>query len=374
MSRFCRYLFGALLLALLLPAGGALAQQTANPAPVPPAYRLDGFRYEPQGWNNCGPATLTNALTFFGYTDNQQRAAHWLKPNSEDKNVNPAEMVAFVNTQVSELPVYALTRYNGTLDLLKTLIANGFPVIIEAGYDPEPQRLGWMGHYLLVIGYDDAQRQIVTHDSYDGANLPYSYEHIETFWRHFNRTYIVLYESGREPELLALLGADADAGQNALSALETARQEAAANPRRDPFAWFNMGTSYLALAPVYGQQAYEYAAAAFDVALKMDADTPEARQLDADVAMPWRTLWYQFGPYEAYNATGQYEKTLLWAGNILNDGGGQWVEETFYYAGVAREKLGETAKALENYRQAAYLNSNFAAARDARDRLQSAAG
>ncbi len=372
MHHFYRYLFGALLLALL-PVGSALAQQAVNPAPIPPAYRMEGFRYEPQGWNNCGPATLTNALTFFGYTDNQQRAAHWLKPNSEDKNVNPAEMVAFVNTQVSELPVYALTRYNGTLDLLKTLLANNFPVIIEAGYDPEPQRLGWMGHYLLVIGYDDAQRQVITHDSYDGANLPYSYEHIETFWRHFNRAYIVLYESGREPELLALLGADADAGQNALRALETARQEAAASPRRDPFAWFNMGTSYLALASVYGQQAYEYAAAAFDVALKMDASTPEERQLDADVAMPWRTLWYQFGPYEAYNATGQYDKTLLWTSNILNDGGGQWVEETFYYAGVAREQLGETSRALENYRQAAYLNSNFAAARAARDRLQGAA-
>jgi tetratricopeptide (TPR) repeat protein len=374
MSHFYRYVFGILVLALLLPAGGALAQQSADPAPLPPAVRLDGFRYEPQGWNNCGPATLTNALSFFGYTDNQQRAALWLKPNGEDKNVNPAEMVAFVNTQVSELPVYALTRANGTLDLLKRLLANSFPVIIEAGYDPEPQRLGWMGHYLLVIGYDDAQGQFMTHDSYEGANTPYSYEHVETFWRHFNRTYIVVYESGREPELLALLGADADAEQNALNALEMARQEAAANPRRDPFAWFNMGTSYLALAPVYGQQAYEYAAAAFDVALKMDADTPEERQLDADVAMPWRTLWYQFGPYEAYNATGQYEKTLLWAGNILNDGGGQWVEETFYYAGVAREQLGDTGKALENYRQAAYLNSNFAAARDARDRLQSAAG
>lgn len=359
MNRFYRFLLAALLLALLLPAGSALAQQSVSPAAVPSAFLLDGFRYEAQRWNNCGPATLTNALTFFGYTDNQVRAANWLKPNGEDKNVNPQEMVAYVNTQVPELPVYALMRIGGTLDLLKALIANRFAVIIEAGYDPPPHDLGWMGHYLLMIGYDDARREFVTHDSYDGASLSYSYEHIETFWRHFNRTYIVVYDSGREPELLALLGSDADVTQNALNALETARQEAAANPE-DAFAWFNIGSSYVALAPAYQQQAYEYAAVAYD----------KAREL----GLPWRMMWYQFGPLETYNAVGRYQDTLALTSANLNDGGGHWVEETFYYAGVARELMGETTRALDNYRQAVYLNGNFTAAREARDRLASASG
>ena len=84
---------------------------------------MSGFNFEYQGWNNCGPTTLTNALTYFGYTDDQLRAANYLKPNREDKNVSPWEMVRFVNSQVPELPVYALTRMGGTVDLLKTLIA-----------------------------------------------------------------------------------------------------------------------------------------------------------------------------------------------------------------------------------------------------------
>src|SRR5262249_16290444 len=155
------------------------------------------------------------------------------------------------------------------------------------------------------------------------------------YWRHFNRSYIVLYESGREPELLSLLGTDADATQNALNALELARQDAAADPN-DPFNWFNIGSSYVLLAPEYHEQAYEYAVTAYDEARKHD--------------LPWRMMWYQFGPFEAYNAVGRYDDTLALASSNLNDGGGQFVEETFYYAGVAREAKGETAKALENYK------------------------
>lgn len=353
-----RYLWWLILL-MILPAGNLLAQDSApvvsSTANRPSTLQLDGFRFEYQGWNNCGPATLTNALTFFGYTDNQNRAAQFLKPNGEDKNVTPEEMIRFVNSQVPELPVFALTRMGGDIDLLKTLLANQFPVIIEEGYDPPPHDLGWMGHYLLLIGYDDAQQHFVTHDSYEGPNQIYSYEHIREYWRHFNNTYIVVYESGREPELLELLGDDADATQNALNALEMALQDTKENPE-DPFAWFNIGTSYVALADMYQQQAYEYAATAYDEARKH--------------GLPWRMMWYQFGPLEAYNAVGRYDDTMALTSANLNDGGGQWVEETFYYRGVARELAGDTARALENYQQAVFLNNNYAEAREARDRLQ----
>ena len=348
-----------LFLLFTFPAGHLLAQDTAvlvsQPGDIPSAYTLDGFNFEYQGWNNCGPATLTNALTHFGYSDDQLRAANWLKPNREDKNVTPGEMIAFVNSQIPELPVYALTRMGGDLELLKTLIANRFPVIIEEGYDPPPHDQGWMGHYLLIAGYDDSSQQFTTYDSFTGPNKIYSYEHIEEFWRHFNYTYIVVYESGREPELLALLGEDADIQQNALKTLEEARQDALQNPQ-DPFAWFNIGSTYVALAPSYQQEAYEFAAVAYD----------EARKY----GLPWRMMWYQFGPLEAYNAVGRYNDTLALTTANRNDGGGHWVEETFYYGGVAREMMGEAGRALENYKQAVFLNSNYEEARAAMERLQ----
>lgn len=315
---------------------------------LPASYSLSGIEFEYQGWNNCGPATITNALSFFGYGDGQTRAANWLKPNREDKNVSPDQMVAFVNSQIPELPVYALQRSGGTLERLKQLISNNFPVVIEAGYDPEPQRLGWMGHYLLVSGYDDATSEFTTQDSYLGPNYRYSYDHIQQFWQHFNYTYIVVYESGREPELLELLGSDADVTQNALNALQLATAEATAD-RDNAFAWFNMGTNFVAL------DVMDRAAVAYD----------EARR----IGLPWRMLWYQFGPLEAYYKVGRYDDVISLTSASQNDGGGHYVEETFYYKGLGRLGQGDTARAIENFRQAVSFNPNFKPAQDQLARL-----
>jgi tetratricopeptide (TPR) repeat protein len=341
-------------LLMLASTGRAEAQAAATEEQaLPAAHQLTGFGYEAQGWNNCGPATLTNALTYFGYTSNQNRAADWLKPNFEDKNVSPWQMTEFVNTQVPERPVYARVRMGGTLDTLKRLLANGFPVIIEKGYDPPPHDLGWMGHYLLLTGYDDASATFNTHDSYIGPDIRYDYDYIAEYWQHFNYTYLVLFDTPSEGVVDALLGTDADARQNAVNALELARAEAVAD-QTDPFAWFNMGTSFVALGMM------EEAAIAYD----------QARGL----GLPWRMLWYQFGPYEAYNAVGRYDDTLALAQAALNDGGGHFVEETFYYGGVAREGKGERERALNNYISALQFNPNFTPALEARQRLEAAGG
>ena len=92
----------------------------------------------------------------------------------------------------------------------------------------------------------------------------------------------------------------------------------------------------------------------------------QARQL----GLPWRMLWYQFGPYEAYNAVGRYQDVLDLVHIQLNEPGtSQYIEETFYYGGLAREGLGETDRALNNYSEALNINPNFTPAREARDHL-----
>ena len=111
-------------------------------------------------------------LTYFGYDADQYPAAHWLKPNSEDKNVSPWQMTEYVNTQtggtVCALDAAGRLRSNDSSSSSPTIS----PCIIEEGYDPPGENLGWMGHYLLVFGYDDATRQFTTQDSYEGPNLP----------------------------------------------------------------------------------------------------------------------------------------------------------------------------------------------------------
>lgn len=319
---------------------------------LPSSASLEGLTYHAQMWNNCGPATLTMGLSFFGNTDDQTVAANWLKPDPEDKNVSPWQIETYVNTQLPGT-TRALVRHGGELDLLKKLIVNEFPVIIEAGYDPPPHDLGWMGHYLLVKGYDDMTQTFVTYDSYDGQDYPYSYDHVTEYWRHFNNLYIVLYDITREAELMALLGTDADPMTNLENTLEEARAQVITD-QTDPFGWFNVGTVYVEMGN------YEFAAAAYDNAFAN--------------GLPWRMLWYQFGPFEAYHNVGRYGDVILHAQNNLNDGGGQYVEETFYYAGLAREAMGEIDRALTNYNSALAFNPNFTPAREARDTLLGSRG
>ena len=115
-----------LLFLLFILAVPTAAQTNETSIELPGVFRMNTLGTEYQGWNNCGPATLTNALVHFGYEDDQYRAAKWLKPNYEDKNVSPWQMADFVNTQIPEIPVYAMVRTGGTLEQLQTLMVNGF--------------------------------------------------------------------------------------------------------------------------------------------------------------------------------------------------------------------------------------------------------
>lgn len=297
---------------------------------------LYGVRHAFQTWNNCGPATLAMALSFYGWRGTQREAAAVLKPDPEDKNVSPEEMAAFARS----LGLGARVRVNGDLALLRQLLQAGFPVIIETGFEPEP-RLGWMGHYKLLIGYSDRAGQFIVMDSYMGPNQGVSYAEVDRYWRHFNRTYIVIYPPEAEGRLRALIGpAWDDDRQMWAEALARAQGELAANPR-DAFAWFNAGAALLHLGRA------EDAAAAFD----------QARSL----GLPWRILWYRFEPFEAYLAVGRYADVIALADANLEVT--PYVEEWYDYKGQALLALGDRERARAMFQQALRFNPNFEAAR-----------
>lgn len=332
---------------------------TASPTPLPAAAtaRLEGFEHQFQLWNNCGPATLAMTLSYFDLHLTQSETAAILKPNPEDRNVSPYEMVAYVNDQT---PFAALTRANGTRDTIRRFIAHGIPVILEIGIEPpgEFRWMGWYGHYLLVVAYDDAAGQFWVYDSWLGtSNVPLenadkngrvlTYEDFERDWAHFNRTYIAIYRPEQADLVAAIVGAEMDDSVMWGNALARAQADAAAQPD-NAFFWFNLGTNYNAL----GQ--YEEAATAFD----------QARA----IGLPWRMLWYQFGPYDAYYQTGRYQDVILLADVTLKDR--PYFEESFYYKGMALAALGDTGAARENLEKATSFNPNFAPAVAALEELE----
>jgi len=319
---------------------------TATAVPIPTAARLEGIRHQFQTWNNCGPATLAMTLSYFGLFLTQDETAAVLKPNPEDRNVSPYEMAAYVNEQT---PYQAINRVNGRIDTLKQFVANGIPVIVEIGIEPpgEYRWLGWYGHYLLVVAYDDANEQFYVYDSWfgtsdvplenadrNGRNLTYA--EVEEYWPQFNRNYIAVYQPEQAKTVARIVGEDMDDATMWTKSLVQAQADAAADPK-NAFYWFNLGTSY----NVNGE--YGRASTAFD----------QARA----IGLPWRMLWYQFGPYEAYYEVGRYEDIILLADVTLKDR--PYFEESFYYKGLALAATGETAAAEDNLEKAAAFNPNF---------------
>jgi hypothetical protein len=172
---------------VLGPTGTPLPSVTPSPIPtsIPESVALSGIRHEYQKFNNCAPASLSMVLSYWGWTGDQIQARSYLRPNFEvdDKNVSAFEIVDYVKKQTQ---LDALWRVGGDPQLLKRLLAAGFPVLIEKGLEPHVR--DWMGHYQVISGYNDAKGKFLVYDSYEGPPEAYGvpYETIGQWWRHFD--------------------------------------------------------------------------------------------------------------------------------------------------------------------------------------------
>ena len=319
-----------------LPGPTALPP-TATPVPLPPTVTLTGVKYEKQDLNNCGPATLAMMLSYWGWQGDQSVIADVLKPATRDKNVRWDELVYYVKTRAGWLD--ALFRVSGTIDGLKPFIADGYPVIIETGYTVKS---GWVGHYLLLTGYDEAAQTFVVQDATGGPDRIMPYTDVDRDWQQFNRLFILVFPPADREKIMALLGTDADEATNRQRALDTAFAETERDPQ-NAFAWFNLGSN-LNYFDRYGE-----AAQAFD----------KARQ----IGLPWRMLFYQFGPYRTYFNIGRYQDVIDLADAVLK--ARPDLEENFFWRGWARYMLGDKDGAIADFRSALEVNPGFEDARAA---------
>jgi tetratricopeptide (TPR) repeat protein len=328
---------------------------TPTPRPLPRQARVDGLTIIAQGFNNCGPANLAINLNFYGNTTTQVEAAAFLKPNSEDRNVSPWQMVDYVNEQTD---LRAFVGSGGDLELIKLFLANGLPIVIEKGYELESE--GWLGHYLTMFAYDDDKQEFLSLDTnlgpWDSSGRVDSYEMVEHYWQQFNYTFFVVYPPEKEPLVQELLGPDMlDTAMMWQKAAESAQAEIEADPE-NAFSWFNLGESLTRLGELSGEMSYyESGAGAFD----------QARTL----GIPPRIVWYQFRPYIAYMKVGRYQDILDLAEVTLSSQGGRNVEETYLYQGHALAYLGDGQGAIDAYEQALRLNKYFYPAQWALDAI-----
>jgi len=351
----------------LTPTTGPTLTPTATFTPLPNAVNLKGVIYVDQHerWNYCGPANLTMALNFWGWAGNRDDVAKVVKPGSgdlrenfidrgkPDKNVMPYELVDFVNENTK---YRALMRYGGDENLIKRLIAAGFPVVVEKGYYEHDTtgKISWLGHYLFTTGYDDTRGGFIVQDAYTkpGKNILDKYGDYQENWRAFNYLFMVVYPSDREAEMLTVLGLWVDETWAAQHALELAEKEILSINGNDLFfAWFNKGTSHVAL------KQYTDAANAYDQAFSLYANW-DVEKTDR----PWRMMWYQTGPYFSYYYSARYLDVINLANTTLTDPASKeerTLEESLLWRGRAYYMSGNTQSAVDDFRAALKIHINW---------------
>lgn len=349
------------------PLPGPTLTPTITPTPLPDLVSLEGFNYEHQHsrYNYCGPANFAMSLTFWGWDGTRDvigrevmpgNSDHEGKPADKDKNVMPYELQDYIANEVPNMS--SVIRFGGDIELLKRMTSAGYPVVVEKGiYELDLNgNKSWMGHYAFVTGYDEAKEELIYQDTYQppgappGHNRRIKYEKFIEGWRAFNYVFVVVYPYEREAQVLSLLGNYADDTWATTHALEVAEAESAELSGIDEyFAWFNKGTSQVALFR------YADAAVAYDYAFSL---YPKLKGDDS--VRPYRMMWYQTGPYKAYYYTGRYADVINLATTTLEDTISRPnLEESLYWRAQAQYVTGNTQAAIADYRAALAIHPGW---------------
>jgi tetratricopeptide (TPR) repeat protein len=326
--------------AAALPPGaeGGVAVPPAVEVPATGIVRLPGMVHVYQKWNNCGPSTILMALSAFGFQLDQLEVAAQLKPDREDTNVTPEELADFARRQGLE----AIVRYNGTTDIARALLRAGVPVVAEQWIDVHGR--GEMGHYRVLMGYDDGASQFLSNDSYYGARRTFGYSELERMWRPFLGAYVAVYRPEQAAAVRAAIGPDWDDDAMWRRALADQAAWVARSPG-DAWAWFALGEARARTGDHAGS------VAAFDRAIA--------------IGLPFRAFWYQFGYYRALVETGAYDRVVAHADATLQSMKGENLEESHYWRGVALRHLGREEEARGSFERALLFNPLFGPAWEA---------
>lgn len=289
----------------LLSPKATITQPDLSPKPAsspvislakPPAVKIIPQKLQVfQTFNNCGPAALSMALSYFGIDETQGKLGQDLRPyqnpqgDNDDKSVTLEELAK----KAQEYGLLAYHRPGGNIEQIKLFISYDIPVITRTWLKQNDD----IGHYRLVRGFDDTAGQIVQDDSLQGANLKYSYNDFLTLWQRFNYEYLVLVPKEKQDIAEAILGESFDPQVAWEKALQIAQEEL----RQDSgnvFTQFNISVAYYHLGN------YQKAVEAFEA---------------VEAQLPFRTLWYQIEPIQAYQRLKNYERVFQLTDNILNN-------------------------------------------------------
>lgn len=316
-------------------------QPLLTPLPTVPVTKILPTTYHVfQSFNNCGPASLSMALAFYGISVSQQELGEALRPyqvangDNDDKSVTLAELA----DKAKEYGFMPYHRPNGSIEIMKQFIAQDIPVITRTWLHKDDD----IGHFRVVKGYDETTKQIIQDDSFQNKNLWYSYTDFTDIWKKFNYEYLVLIPKEKEVIAKQILAENYDEQRSWKHAVSAIKKEIENDPT-DIYNHFNLSVAYY--------HTKEYAASVREYELVADQ-------------LPFRTLWYQIEPIKAYYELGNYEKVFSITTRIL-DNQNRAFSELYILRGDSYKKLGNNQAAKDAYEQAVYYNKNLPEAKAA---------
>ena len=303
-------------------------------APLPTQKTLINDYHVYQTFNNCGPASLSMALSYYGINVSQKTLGDQLRPfqnpqgDNDDKAVNPDEL----GKKAEEYGLLYYLRPMGTPELIKEFIFNDIPVIaITWLKDGE-----YIGHFRVIKGYDDSKGVFIQDDSYQGKNLDYTYGDFNKLWGAFNYQYIVLVRPGQKETAEKILGENL----NKKVAWQSAKEESERILESSPGSIYDRFN--LSVADYYLGD-YEGAVAAYE---------------SVAGRLPFRMLWYQIEPILAYEKLGDDEKVLEMTRKVL-DNENRAFSELYQIRGRVFMKQGDLDIAKEEFERALFYNGSF---------------
>ena len=341
---------------IIVPAGGSAAQVSPAAPTKPPAVssaaaapyqvaNLPARKILPipyhvfQSFNNCAPAALAIALSYYDIHKTQQELAADLRPYNnpqginDDKSTVPEELGAEA-AKFGLIPYY---RANGNIDLLRQFISAGIPVVMRTLLHDNEN----FAHYRVVKGYNNTTRELIQDDSYENKNLRFSYDKFLTLWQQFNYEYLILVPPGKQAVAEGILGESLDPVASWQGAVRTASAELAQDPN-DLRAGFNLSVA------LYNTGDYQGSVDAYE---KVQSRLPQI------------TLWYQIQPIQAFFEIGDYARVMSLTSAVLAKNIS--FSELYILRGKVYIEQGQPELAKKEFQQALFYNKNLKSAQEA---------
>ncbi len=158
------------MLLFLIPTGCATmdsAPPVKNPqilkSNLPSDHIIAGVPWYRQGGQECGPTSLAMVLNFYGRNVTKDEIALWLMKAGK-YGINLEDLEYYADQQ--GFKAFRLFDRSAEKTAMKYWIAQGYPLIALGTIPPSwHQKTALVRrHYVVVVGYDDAQKHFIIQD------------------------------------------------------------------------------------------------------------------------------------------------------------------------------------------------------------------